>query len=53
MEETGYCWQCGHQVKTGLFCNEKHKKSYELKRRREQSPRVGKRGGYGLAGATR
>ena len=50
LEETGYCWLCGHQIKKGLFCNDKHKWQYE--RNQEKQIKKGKRAGYGLAGST-
>jgi len=49
MEETGYCWKCGHQCK-GLFCNKKHQEQYE--REQERFIKKGKKAGYGLAGST-
>jgi hypothetical protein len=50
-EETGFCYKCGHQIKKGLFCSDKHKQQWE--RDQDRQIRRGKRAGYGLAGSCR
>ena len=51
LEETGYCWRCGRQVKQGLFCDKNHE--WQYKRQQDNLIRKGKRAGYGLAGSMR
>lgn len=53
MEETGFCWKCGRQIKQGLlFCLPPKKCKEQYERKQEDVIIKGKRAGYGISGST-
>ena len=53
MEETGFCWRCGHIIPDGrgLFCPKPKKCEEQYRRNQDRQIKKGKRAGYGLAGS--
>jgi len=52
MEETGFCYGCGRQIKEGLFCPKPRKCEEQYNRRQDRQIIKGKRASYGITGST-